>query len=53
MSVKTVVRYGVLVWLGTLLINAHLIGAVFLSRLHSTDLGDQLVETLFGIVSGA
>ena len=53
MSIKTVVRYGVLVWLGTLLINAHLIGAVFLSRLHSTDLGEQLVETLFGIVSGA
>ena len=53
MSVKTVVRYGVLVWLGTLLINAHLIGAVFLSRLHSTDLGEQLVETLCGIFSGA
>lgn len=53
MTIKTVIRYVILVWLATLLVNAHLIGAIVLTRLHSTDLGEQLGETLCGIFSGA
>ena len=52
MSVKTVVRYGILVWLATLLINAHLLGVTFLTCLYRTDLGEQFWETLCGIFSG-